>query len=161
MLHVRVNYIFFLIWYLLTKQQQFTCWWIPKTISIYFVEPMSSLITTYAGYFFLCAKIYHYQHILCLSRQQKYYPYQKYSTDDWFIPNEIKIYTVWVFLGTLTDKLWLSSRPIHLVVVHWKTQSRLQYQDQDCDPTINPAFHVKNGFLHFFCHESTQIHKYK
>ena len=29
--------------------------------------------------------------------------------------------------------------------------------DCDCDPTVNPAMHVQNGLVHFFCRESTQI----
>ena len=32
----------------------------------------------------------------------------------------------------------------------------------DCNynPTFNPALHMQNGFIHFCCHESTQICKY-
>ena len=32
--------------------------------------------------------------------------------------------------------------------------------DDNCNPAVNPATHVRNGFFHFFCHESTQICKY-
>ena len=33
-------------------------------------------------------------------------------------------------------------------------------RDRNCAQTVNPATHVQNGFIHFRCHESTQIHEY-
>ena len=44
---------------------------------------------------------------------------------------------------------------------NWETISVdhmvIRYRDSDCDPTVNSSTHVKNGFLHFLCHESNQI----
>ena len=37
---------------------------------------------------------------------------------------------------------------------------RIRPHYRNCDPTINPASHMGNGFIHFCCHESTQIHEY-
>ena len=31
----------------------------------------------------------------------------------------------------------------------------VQYHNRDCDPTVNPALHVRNGFLHFHFRELT------
>ena len=43
----------------------------------------------------------------------------------------------------------------------WETSSvdhtEIQSLDSDCDPIINPYTHVLNGFLHFLCHNLTQI----
>ena len=33
-------------------------------------------------------------------------------------------------------------------------------RDRNFNPTINTALHVRNGFIHFCCHESTQIYKH-
>ena len=33
-------------------------------------------------------------------------------------------------------------------------------RDCDWDPTVNPSMHVKNGFVHIFCHELTQTREY-
>ena len=32
--------------------------------------------------------------------------------------------------------------------------------DRDCDTSINPSTHMKNGFIYFLCHELAQICKY-
>ena len=36
----------------------------------------------------------------------------------------------------------------------------VQSCDRDCDLNVYPDPHVQNGFVHFWCHESTQICKY-
>ena len=41
-------------------------------------------------------------------------------------------------------------------VVHMGVRS----QKHNFDPTVDPASHVQNGFLHFCCHEPTQIREY-
>ena len=33
-------------------------------------------------------------------------------------------------------------------------------RNRDCDPSINPVLHVRNGFVNFCCHELTQIREY-
>ena len=42
-----------------------------------------------------------------------------------------------------------------------KDHSWLQYCNRNCDSSVYPAPHVRNGFVHFFCHDSTQIHEYE
>ena len=43
---------------------------------------------------------------------------------------------------------------------HSTYHTGVQSRDHDCDQTVNPDKHVRNGFLHFLCHESTKICQY-
>ena len=65
-----------------------------------------------------------------------------------FQPNARCWIPVWLLVpqgpgkSSSTDRLWV-----------WP-------HDVNNNMTVNPALYMQNGFIHFFCHESTQIRKY-